>query len=269
MHRPMPLPSSSAITPSDDLVTDAPRGRGRPPSLSEDEIVRVALRLTREVGLQNLSMRALAREMDVPPMTIYHYVTSKESLHALVVDHILRDIAVPEGDDASWEERLMRLLADARRVFADHPGVSSRLGDPGTTEGTRLAEGVLAMLSDGGFASDAAVVCLCDALHLHDRADRHRRGWPMRSQAAPPSTLEGVTGSTRFSRDELFRTRLRCSHPRDSKASVILAPAHQCDALTTGSEEACVPCLLSDDSNWRVTFHAETPGRPDAPLGLP
>ncbi len=137
-------------------------------------------------------------------MTIYHYVTSKESLHALVVDHILRDISVPEPDEAIWEERLMRLLADARRVFADHPGVSSRLGDPGTTEGTRLAEGVLAILQDGGFAPDAAVVCFATLFtFMTGQIDLDAMADAIAS-SAPPPTLEGVTGSTRFSRDELF-----------------------------------------------------------------
>jgi TetR/AcrR family transcriptional regulator, tetracycline repressor protein len=200
----MPLHCTPSVTPSDLHVSSTPRGRGRPPSLSEDEIVTAALRLTRDVGLQNLSMRALARALDVPPMTIYHYVTSKESLHALVVDHILHDIAVPEADGARWEERLAHLLADARRVFADHPGVSSRLGDPGTTEGSRLAVGVLGILDDGGFASDAAVVCfatlftfMTGQIDLDAMADAI-------ANTAPPSTLEGVTRSTRFSRDELF-----------------------------------------------------------------
>jgi TetR/AcrR family transcriptional regulator, tetracycline repressor protein len=200
----MPLHCTPSVTPSDHLVAGTPRGRGRPPSLSEDEIVTAALRLTRDVGLQNLSMRALARDLEVPPMTIYHYVTSKESLHALVVDHILRDIAVPKADGARWEERLVHLLADARRVFTDHPGVSSRLGDPGTTEGSRLAMGVLAILDDGGFASDAAVVCfatlftfMTGQIDLDAMADAI-------ANTAPPSTLEGVTRSTRFSRDELF-----------------------------------------------------------------
>lgn len=197
------LPPSS-IVPSAQTASEVPRGRGRPPSLSENEIVMAALRLTREVGLENLSMRALARELDVPPMTIYHYVTSKGSLHALVVDYILRDIAVPEGDEASWEERLMRLLADARRVFADHPGVSSRLGDPGTTEGSRLAEGVLGILSDGGFAPDAAVVCFATLFtFMTGQIDLDAMTDAIAS-SEPPSTLQGVTGSTRFSRDELF-----------------------------------------------------------------
>jgi AcrR family transcriptional regulator len=172
--------------------------------LSEDEIVTAALRLTREVGLDNLSMRALARELEVPPMTIYHYVTSKESLHGLVVDHILHEIAVPEADDAIWEERLKRLLTDARRVFADHPGVSSRLGDPGTAQGTRLAEGVLAILGDGGFASDAAVVCFATLFtFMTGQIDLDAMADAIVS-TAPTTTLEGVTRSTRFSRDELF-----------------------------------------------------------------
>jgi AcrR family transcriptional regulator len=172
--------------------------------LSEDDIVTAALRLTREVGLENLSMRALARALGVPPMTIYHYVTSKVSLHALVVDHILRDIAVPEADEASWEVRLIRLLTDARRVFAEHPGVSSRLGDPGTTEGTRLAEGVLAIFAEGGFSPDAAVICFATLFtFMTGQIDLDAMADAIVSRA-PTSTLEGVTRSTRFSRDELF-----------------------------------------------------------------
>jgi AcrR family transcriptional regulator len=59
-----------------------------------------ALRLTREVGLDNLSMRALARSLGVPPMTIYNYVASKEALHRLVVNHVLGQIRIPGPDEA-------------------------------------------------------------------------------------------------------------------------------------------------------------------------
>ena len=85
--------------------------------------------MTREVGLDNLSMRALARELDVPPMTIYHYAQSREYLHALVVDDILSQIGVPGPDEGNWEERLRKLHSDARRVFADAPrGVGTHWG---------------------------------------------------------------------------------------------------------------------------------------------
>jgi len=193
------------IVPSHPVVgNNKPRTRGRPPSLSEDEVVAAALRLTRELGLDNLSMRALARELGAPPMTIYHYVPSKETLRDLVVNHILRQIRIPAPDEGTWEERLRQLEREARRVFADHPGVSSRLGDGGTAETTRLAEGVLAILRDGGFTPEAAVVCfatiytfMTGQIDLDAMADTIVSG-------SPRTTLEGVTSSTRFSRDELF-----------------------------------------------------------------
>ncbi len=195
---------TAAVAPSDPAKRDPPRARGRPLSLSEHAVVAAALRLTREVGLENLSMRALARELGVPPMTIYHYVPSKEYLHALVVDHILREIRVPRPEEGAWEERLRQVLHGARQVFAEHPGVSARLGDGGTTEGTRLAHGVLAILTEGGFDAEAAVICfatlftfMTGQIDLDAMAD-------VIVSSAPTTTLEGVTSSARFSRDDLF-----------------------------------------------------------------
>src|SRR5580704_8014442 len=147
------------IAPPDPKPRDVPRTRGRPPSLSEGEIVEAALRLTQEVGLDNLSMRALARELGVPPMTIYHYVPSIEALQELVVNHILAEIHIPGPDEGTWEERLRQLEREARRAFVDHRGVAARVGAGAPTEGTRLAEGVLAILHDGGFSPEAAVLC--------------------------------------------------------------------------------------------------------------
>ena len=115
--------------------------------------------MTQEVGLDNLSMRALARELDVPPMTIYHYAPSREFLHALVVDDILSEIRVPGPNEGTWEDRLRKLHSDARRVFAAHPGVSAHLGDGGSGEAARLGDGVLGILREGGFDSEACVVC--------------------------------------------------------------------------------------------------------------
>ena len=111
--------SPSARTRS--VAKDRPRSRGRPPSLSTHQVVQAALRVTREVGLDNLSMRALARELGVPPMTIYHYAPSREYLHALVVDDILSEIRVPGPDEGTWEDRLRKLHSDARRVLRSAP----------------------------------------------------------------------------------------------------------------------------------------------------
>jgi len=160
--------------------------------------------VTREVGLDNLSMRALARELGVPPMTIYHYAPSREYLHALVVDDILGEIRVPGPDEGSWEERLRKLHSDARRVFAAHAGVSAHLGDGGSREGARLADGVLTILAEGGFDQEAAVVCFATLFtFMTGQIDLDAMSHFV-AHGVSTATLDNVTSAARFSREELF-----------------------------------------------------------------
>jgi TetR/AcrR family tetracycline transcriptional repressor len=189
---------------SRSAADDTPRARGRPPSLSTQQLVEGARRLTREVGLANLSMRALARELGVPPMTIYHYAPSREQLHALVVDEILKEIRVPETNEGNWEERLRKLLSDARRVFAEHPGVSAHFGDGGSGQGARLAEGVLMILAEGGFDPQAAVVCFATIFtFMTGQIDLDAMS-RLVAHDVQVATLDNVTRSSQFSREELF-----------------------------------------------------------------
>ena len=149
-------------------------------------------------------MRALARELGVPPMTIYHYTASREYLHALVVDDILSEIRVPGADEGSWEERLRTLLFDARRVFAEHPGVSAHFGDGGSGEGARLADGVLTILAEGGFSPDAAVVCFATIFtFMTGQIDLDAMSHFV-AQSVQVATLDNVTQHSQFSREELF-----------------------------------------------------------------
>jgi TetR/AcrR family transcriptional regulator, tetracycline repressor protein len=194
-HSPSVRPPSTA--------KDRPRSRGRPPSLSTHQVVEAALRVTREVGLDNLSMRALARELGVPPMTIYHYAPSREYLHALVVDDILNEIRVPRPHEGTWEDRLRKLHSDARRVFAAHPGVSAHLGDGGSRQGARLGDGVLEILAEGGFDAEARVVCFATLFtFMTGQIDLDAMAYFVADGTA--ATLDNVTRSAGFSREELF-----------------------------------------------------------------
>jgi AcrR family transcriptional regulator len=166
-------------------------------------VVDAALELSAKIGFDSLSMRALARSLEVPAMTIYNYVPGKEALLELVLGHILGEIPIPESGAGSWDQRLRTLLRDARRVLGDHPGVSTRLGDSGTKEGAQLAEAVLEILGDAGFAREEAVMCFAtlytfitgqiDLDFVADPAFAQRR-----------ATYSEVTGSVDRSRDELF-----------------------------------------------------------------
>jgi AcrR family transcriptional regulator len=101
-------------------------------------------------------MRALAAELGVPVMTIYNYVPNKDALYDLVSSSVLRGVRVPSADEGSWEERLKQLERDARRALVDFPGLSFDRGD--STEGARLADGVMSILTSAGFTPTEAAL---------------------------------------------------------------------------------------------------------------
>jgi AcrR family transcriptional regulator len=171
--------------------------------LTDQNVVDAALELTAEIGFDSFSMRALARFLDVPTMTIYSYVPSKDALLTLVIGHILREIPIPQPDAGPWDQRLRTLLRDARRVFGAHPGVSTKLGDSGTREGAKLAEAVLGILREAGFSSEVAAMCFATLYtFMTGQIDLDLVAEP--EFELTRATLSEVTDSVHRSRDELF-----------------------------------------------------------------
>jgi len=139
-----------------DETQPARSKRGRPRSLTEEQIVDAAVHLARSVRLENVTMRELAHELGVPVMTIYGYVANKDALYELVVNHTLTSVRVPERGEGTWEERLKQLERGARRAMSELPGLSLDRRD--STEGRRLAQGVMAILDDAGFSPEEALL---------------------------------------------------------------------------------------------------------------
>ncbi|MFC7587091.1 TetR/AcrR family transcriptional regulator [Nonomuraea antimicrobica] len=72
------------------------RAQGCP--LTLEEIGSTALRLVDEGGIEGLSMRKLAAELDVNPMSLYHHVESKEALLGLICHGAAEGMALPPDD---------------------------------------------------------------------------------------------------------------------------------------------------------------------------
>src|SRR5262249_39871719 len=107
--------------------------RGRPRSLTEERIVEALLKLAGDSRLEDVSMRALAKELRAPVMTVYNYIPSKGALHELVVNHVLRPTRFPPLEVGSWEERMRQLQRQVRHAIGRHPALSlSRYGGGGT-----------------------------------------------------------------------------------------------------------------------------------------
>lgn len=107
---------------------------GRPP-LSRDRIVESALVLAKEQGLAAVSMRRLAKELGVQPMSLYYHLPSRAVLMVLMAERSLT--AVPDAvPSAPWDDRLVHLLVGTYRAGVEDPAVFPVLASE--TLGTRM-----------------------------------------------------------------------------------------------------------------------------------
>ena len=89
-------------------------------ALSRDKIVDAALRLMEREGLQGVSMRKLAQELDAGAATLYWHVGDKEQLLGLMLDRIVGESKVVEPDPEHWQEQVKQLARNARELLKSH-----------------------------------------------------------------------------------------------------------------------------------------------------
>ena len=108
--------------------------RGRPPSnardtLTRDRIVAAALELLDQGGLSAFSVRDVAKALGVYPAAIYWHVPTRNALLALMVAHVLRDLA-PKGGARAWQDWLRALFRRYRNAVRRHPNIAPLIGAP-------------------------------------------------------------------------------------------------------------------------------------------
>ena len=91
-------------------------------SLTAEGIFRAALRLVDDEGLDALTMRRLAADLGVAPMSLYSHVPDKDRLLLGVVNLATREIRLPDRDTEPWEA-LKTITREFRRVALEHPNL--------------------------------------------------------------------------------------------------------------------------------------------------
>lgn len=96
--------------------------KGPKPKLRLDQIVETGVALADAEGLEALSMRRLARALDVGTMSLYRYVPSKTELLNLMLDSVVgpshNRLSLVGGD---WRTFLTATVHEGRRLYLDHP----------------------------------------------------------------------------------------------------------------------------------------------------
>src|SRR5262245_1655497 len=94
--------------------------------LSRDRVLRAAVALADDAGIESLSMRKLAQELGVVPMALYKHVANKEELLDGMVDIVVGEIDPPvPGTD--WKSAVRQRILSARRALLRHPWASGVL----------------------------------------------------------------------------------------------------------------------------------------------
>lgn len=158
--------------------------------LDRDRIVDTALALVAGRGLEALSMRRLARELDAAPMSLYRHVGSKAELMALVVDRIAEGLPATDAE-GPWDVTVRQVLRSIRRLLVAHPGIGAAVTNQALfTPSVLEATGVLlrALRSAGLGEREAArtFVVLWN----------YTLGGVMVEQSLLPSVPDGIAGRT-------------------------------------------------------------------------
>ncbi|MGW7200184.1 TetR/AcrR family transcriptional regulator [Streptomyces chryseus] len=107
--------------------TSRTRRSDQPAGLDRDRITAVSVRLLDAEGLAKFSMRRLAAELNVTPMSVYWYVDTKDDLLELALDSVFSEITPPAATD-DWRDRLRGLATSYRELLVRHVWVSPLIG---------------------------------------------------------------------------------------------------------------------------------------------
>lgn len=98
-------------------------GRGPKQKVSVDAVVAAAVTLADRDGYDRVSIRSVAAELGLRPMSLYTYVPSKEALAVLMVDAVAdRDVPIPGTDPP--RRRMGAIAGQIRDELLAHPGCS-------------------------------------------------------------------------------------------------------------------------------------------------
>src|SRR3954453_5911251 len=124
-------------------------------SLTRSQILDATLKIAEADGFEAVSMRAVARALEVTPMALYNHVGGKQELLDGLVERLLEELPIPDPR-LPWQDRLRALGTSMRETARRHPAAFLMLlTRPATTPASkRRRELVYEALRDAGVPRD-------------------------------------------------------------------------------------------------------------------
>jgi AcrR family transcriptional regulator len=167
------------------MAPETARDEARRVPLTRERVLAGAIAVADAGGVGALTIRSLASELGVKPMTLYHHVESKEAILGGMIDAIFSEIAVP-SDGAGWRSAIRERAISARGVLRRHPWATTLMDsrrNPGPAT-LRHHDAVIGTLRRAGFSVPMAG-------HAYSLLDSYIYGFAVQ-EAALPHDLEGA-----------------------------------------------------------------------------
>lgn len=146
-----------------------PPQRRRSPALSRERIIATAvLRLDRE-GIEGLSLRKIAGDLDVHATSLYWHVSTKGDVLDLALDEVFAEIDLRATHPrAEWTEVLLAYMRQLRAMLLRHPWAASLASTRPLAGPNALArsEIVYAALSRAGFTATPLAAAAASVTNL-------------------------------------------------------------------------------------------------------
>jgi AcrR family transcriptional regulator len=123
--------------------------------LSRERVLNAAIAFADREGVESLSMRRLAAELDVVPMALYKHLGNKGEMLDAMLDVVVGEIDPPRTD-TDWKTAVRDRILSARRALLRHPWASRVMESRTQPTPVVMAymDSIIAMFTAGGFTID-------------------------------------------------------------------------------------------------------------------
>jgi AcrR family transcriptional regulator len=211
-------------------VRASPRSQPAKAPLSKEAVLEAGLRVLRAKGIEGVTMRAVATELDTGAASLYVYVANRQELLNEMFDRVVSEIDLGEDPDPKrWRDQLESLLTRILETLERHHGIARvpLANVPTGPNAAVVADRVIGLLRAGG-VDDRSIAFFIDIVFLYINATAYEtaiyveEGVPEDSIEADiraafsrldpntiPNTMSMLSVLTQGSGDERFRFGLR------------------------------------------------------------
>jgi AcrR family transcriptional regulator len=141
--------------------------------LSRDRILRAALELVDESGIESLTMRRLGQELGFEAMSLYNHVANKDDVLDGILDLVLAE-SEPPSPVGDWDVAIRASAISVHDALRRHPWACALLMSPAHVRPARLRymDALLGRLREAGFSAEATY-------HAYHVLDGHILGFSL------------------------------------------------------------------------------------------